>query len=693
MAKFCLPKKVADDFVSKLQDGTIDPEKMVSMTSEERNKFLSGIVGEENGKSANALFESKLMLKNQKRGMISWAENIMGVKPGVKRDIVSTIMRMDKVLSPEEGQMFMSDLAERKLGVSITAEEAKNISNLANKAEQLRSSIPENLPDGHPKRVEYGASNVELLDYVSKLKTDASKMKLKEYFSTKGFFRAINDTAGLAKAMKASLDDSAVFRQGWKTMFTNPGTWGKNAVKTFGDIGRSMKGEDVMKVIKAEVYSRKNAINGKYDMAKLEVGMNEEAYPTSVPERVPGLGRLFTASETAFKGFLMRMRADIFDKTVSMAERAGVNVNDAYELQGIGKLVNSITGRGDLGPLEKIGKNVNNVFFSPKLIKSHIDTLTAHTGQDMSKFAKKRAAINLAKIVSSTAVILGIAKALDKDSVDFDPRSSDFGKIKVGNTRFDVTGGMSSIVTLAARILPSKDETGNWGQYSKSSVTGKISKINSGTYGSMTALDVAVNFGSNKLSPMARLVLELAQQKDFNNNPITLVGEASNLLMPLPINTFQNLRSDPNSANILLAMIAEGMGISTNTYGTSKPKLQGFFNNKKVDTSIVTEVDRLSKVGEAPAIGDVNNLKDPKTFKTQTSLKNYRQFIRDFQSSYEKSFADEIKTADYKSLDDKEKGRTLEKLKMSVLQDTLDKYNYEPPESTSSASSSKGQSY
>lgn len=177
------------------------------------------------------------------------------------------------------------------------------------------------------------------------------------------------------------------------------------------------------------------------------------------------------------------MRADVFEKYYKMAEASGVNVNDPAQLKDIGKLVNSLTGRGYLGQAEKVAGVVNNIFFSPRFMKANIDTLTAHQlSQGVTPFVRKQAAKNLLKIATATAGILYTAEAIRPGSVDFDPRSTDFGKIKIGNTRFDVTGGMSSLVVLGARLLPTMHD-GVWGQYAKTS-TGKMTNLNDTAFGS-----------------------------------------------------------------------------------------------------------------------------------------------------------------------------------------------------------------
>ena len=166
---------------------------------------------------------------------------------------------------------------------------------------------------------------------------------------------------------------------------------------------------------------------------------------------------------------------------------------------------------------------------------------------------------------------MGVANVIKPGSAELDPRSADFGKIKVGNTRFDISGGMGSLITLAARLITMS---------SKSSITGGVYKLNSGKYGSQTGMDVATNFFENKLSPIGSLVKDLLKQTDFSGSPITVQGEASNLFMPLPITNAYELLKTPNAAPFLLGIIADGLGIATNTYAPKK-KTSNFLKTKK----------------------------------------------------------------------------------------------------------------
>lgn len=553
-ANFCLIPADATKFLDAIRNGQIDPEKLANMTSEERRTFFEGIVGE-SAKEVNALFESKLLLKNQQVGFASWAKKVSGITPEVRRDLFTKISKLDRVLNPAEEKAFLKDLASTRLGVDVTAQETKQIAQLSKAIDDAKTAM-----DQGGNRLDYGRAKVNLANYVNGLKQEAGKTSLKEIPGViknnplGSIAQGVSNVAGVSKSLKASLDDSALFNQGWKTLFTHPGVWQKNARQSFVDMYKTFGGKKVMDEISAEIMSRPTY--DKMIKAKLAIGNVEEAYPSQYPTKIPLLGKAFKASENAFEGFQYRTRADVFDKYLQIADKSGVNINDKAQLESIGKLVNSLTGRGYLGAGEKIANRVNNIFFSPRFLKSQVDFLTGHNLQKgVSPFVRKQAAINLVKVISGTAAVLGIARTLNPNSVELDPRSSNFGKIKIGNTTFTVSGGMAPVITLAARML----------EGSTKSSTGTVTSLDSGKFGQPTRKDVVYNFFEGKLSPISSVVKDIAKGKDFSGNPITVGGELSNLLLPLPIANYNELKSNPNSANTMLAMISDALGITTNT--------------------------------------------------------------------------------------------------------------------------------
>ncbi len=551
---FCLPKESTDKFLEAIKSGSLNPEKLAEASSAERRTVFAKLIGEQHAVDVNALFESKLLLKNQQQGMITWAKSVGGISPEVTRDLISKIEKLDKVLTPESEQAFLEDLAAKRLGTQVTMEEAQQIHQLSKNVQ----STKEALTNGGD-RLDYGRAKIALHNYVSDLKNSNGPSLFEKLKSPGG---VLNELAGTSKGLKASLDNSAIFRQGWKTLFTHPSTWLKNSAQSFVDLVRQFGGKAVMDEVQADIQSRPNF--DLYKKAKLDTGTTEEQFPSHLAEKIPVIGRAYKASEAAYTGFVYRMRADIFDKYIEIAKNAGVDITDKAQLQSIGKLVNSLTGRGDLGPVgEKAASAVNNLFFSPRFLKSNLDFLTAHQLQKgVTPFVRKQAAINLVKVITGTATVLAIANAIKPGSVETDPRSSNFGKIRINGTTFDVSGGMASILVLAAKTLS---------QSSKSSTTNKVTPLNSGKFGSQTVFDTWVDFASGKLSPIAGVVRDFAKGQDFSGNKATIPNEANQLLTPLPITNAIDLMKAKN-APVLAGMIADALGISVNPPNPPKKK-------------------------------------------------------------------------------------------------------------------------
>ena len=652
MAKFCLLPEYVDAFKKGLRDRQIDPAKLATLSSEERHAFLGNFVGKDNALQVNSLFESKLLLKNQKAGYITWAKKIGGITPETRRDLISRIEKMDRVLSPKEGEQFLRDLAETRLGVGVSETEAKTIFDLTQKVKETRVPEKEDLTfSSETERLNYGRSKVALMNYVNGLKEEAGKLNLLDRLKPTNYLKNVSDIAGNAKSIKASMDNSAIFRQGWKTLFTNPLIWQRNARKTFVDIFKTFGGKQVMDELNADIVSRPN-----YDRmvkAKLAVGTIEESFPGTVIEKVPLVNRVYKASENAFTGFIYRQRADIFDKYLEIAKKSGINIDDVDELKPIASMVNSLTGRGNFGKFEGSAVNAfNNVFFSPRFMKSQFDTLLHPlTGAGGSNFVRKQAAVNLLKVISGTATVLTIANAIKPNSVEWDPRSADFGKIKIGNTRFDVTGGMSSLITLAARLATMS---------SKSTTTGAVSPINSGKFGSTTGLDLVENFFENKAAPAVSVFRDILKGEDFKGNKPTLTSSLESAFLPIGVSTFKELNDDPNAANIVLAMIADGLGIGATNRAPQK----------------------------------TNWLKNPGAEIKQFQAKVGNQKVKEANEKYNKEYSqwlfDNTKGSKYKSLSDEEKQKIVsdkkEEIRNKIFKEYGFKYKQPPREKKKSGS-------
>lgn len=583
MANFCLPTAAVNKFTDALKSGKIDPYKLNQMTSEERRAIFEDIVGKNGAKQVNSEFETKMLLKNQKFAYTNWAKSVAGLKPAARSDLVAKIGKLDHVLNPDEEHGFLRDLASTKLGTNVTEDEARNIVKLSRAAQAAEAAPRSTLEDAAKKGftpnendLNYGRARYDLEKYVGGLKGNPKRLHLADFKThplqaTAKLPRAVAD---VSKSIGASLDDSFALRQGAKAFWTDFPRWQKAFRTSFVDL---VKGAKNAESAEREVNARVMA-DPYYDQAVKDglairnVKSVDDVFPTSAPGRIPVLGRAFNASEVAYSGFADNLRLGIYKNQLKLADGLGETLPPEVR-KNIAKEVNSLTGRGGFGKSEALANQANIAFYSLRFLKSNIDTLLLHPAGlgvgGVGSVAQKTAAKNLLKIIAGTAAVLGTANALKPGSVQTDPRSTDFGKIKIGDTRFEVTGGMDSLVTLASRVLSHS---------TKSASSGNVTQLNTGKFGSSTDLDVIMNYLTGKTSPVAGVGVSLLKGKTFSGAKPTVGNSVGGLVEPLNVANFTELKGDKNSANILAAVLADTLGVSTNTYKPTaggKPTFSG----------------------------------------------------------------------------------------------------------------------
>lgn len=539
----CIPKYVVNEFLTKIRNKELTPAMLMEMTSAKRVETFEKIFGMENAKDINYLFEQKMIMKNQIKGMINWVNKIKDLPNAKRKDLISKINKIDHYLKPVEEKAFYADLVEHKLGVAVTMSEAKEIATLAKKFQEAKTVE------------EKAIAEYDFKKYTDGLKLDVNP-RWEEWYKPKNWGKDVIEIAGIIKGIKASFDMSALLRQGLKVMVTHPKIWYKNAKQSFKDAFDSLKSEagaeQVERACVIEIMQRENYQNGIYKKYKLALGVFEEEFPSVLPKKTPSMiKKLYKASENAFNLFMYRTRADLFDLLYKAAENNGVATD------GLGSFVNSLTGRGDLGFAEPVAKAVNNIFFSPRFFKSNVDILTfGLLNKGRSNFVRKEAAKATLAYLAYMALVMAAVNAFDDDAVEEDPRSSDFGKIKIGNTRFDVSGGAANVAVLISRLMTKS---------SKSTVTGIVRELGN-AYGQQSVGDIFMNFVEGKLSPAAHLMLDIYRGYDFTGKPIDGKYLVMNGLLPIPLQNAIETFGEETATVYLAGIIADAFGIGTNTY-------------------------------------------------------------------------------------------------------------------------------
>jgi len=360
--------------------------------------------------------------------------------------------------------------------------------------------------------------------------------------------------ANIPRAIMASFDLSFGLRQGAFLAARHPILFSKAFMKQFSLFGSEKAFKALMESIaKDPLFGL--AQKGKLSLTELGSLMSkrEESAMSPWAEKIPGIGLGVRASARAYTGMANKFRFDIFKSMVKHAERLGRNPSKEMKLlTDITSLINCGTGRGSLGGLERAAVSLNAFFFSPRLMASRLTLLNPVYYVKLDPFVRKEALKSLFSFVGAGLTMIGIAKMAGA-KVGGDPRSADFGKIKIGNTRIDFWAGFMQYIVPATRLV-----TGQ----AVSSTTGKVMTLGEG-YRPLTRYEIVQRAIEYKQAPIFSFVTELLKGQTFAGKPISLPREVGKRFIPMAIQDIYDIMvEDPNLLPVSLLGIF-GVGLQT----------------------------------------------------------------------------------------------------------------------------------
>lgn len=170
MAKtLCIDRKVAAAMKESVRKGEIKIADLYNMDSAGRRAVFQKFASPDLAQFINAEFEGAMVSK-QKDALKKWAEKVF--TPAQKKSygyeaITKKIEQLEKlgVLNNKNSSQFLADLTAEKLGISVTPEEAKEISTRAAELEKLYDTPT---GDGLPP-VQYWTKRKEMEDYLQSI--------------------------------------------------------------------------------------------------------------------------------------------------------------------------------------------------------------------------------------------------------------------------------------------------------------------------------------------------------------------------------------------------------------------------------------------------------------------------------------------------------------------------------------------
>ncbi len=364
---------------------------------------------------------------------------------------------------------------------------------------------------------------------------------------------ALIDLANVPRAVMASFDISAPFRQG-ALLVTRKEFWGawKPMLKAFGSETYARAVEDVIrndKLIQDAIVSVNKGGPGLYISPfgrAGALGKREEAFISRIATSIPGVGR----SERAFVTFLNKLRADTYINTARKLARNGAGSDD---YRSLARWLNVATGRGSL-PDSQLAAASSAIFFSPRLLAARLQT--PFELKLATPAVRREVARDIVGFVGVGVGALTLLHLSGQASIELDPRSSDFGKGKIGSVRYDPWGGFQPIARYIAQFITGTRKTTGTGDILPAGREQTIGR-----------------FAQSKLAPVPGLVLDLFRGQTFLGEsvgftPTRETGEAVvSRLVPLFIQDVGEAAREEGLVGVLMGLPG-ATGISVQAFTT-----------------------------------------------------------------------------------------------------------------------------
>ena len=356
------------------------------------------------------------------------------------------------------------------------------------------------------------------------------------------------------RTLKATADMSMTFRQGLMLFARRPLTSSKafvGGVKSFFSEYNADQIDNALRSDPKHYIREKSGLFLAEPDSKLTA--REEFFQAKWIEKVPVLGQIIKASNRHATAFLNLQRVGAFDQFAEAYPNATQG-----ELKAWANWVNVATGRGDLGKAAGAANALSLVIFSPRFAASRIQT----PFMVFKNWKEPRVRKEIAKDYATVATIGGLVLALAAFAgfeVGLDPRSPDFGKIKIGNTRIDIWGGVQQPIRLITRIgMAVTDRVG---------LTGKDLTKSEKDFDPVEAIG---RFAAFKLAPSVTVTRELLTGKTMVGEEVSPTESMANSVLPLMFNDVADAYKSGGAGTAALSGGLSFLGVGVGTYENTR---------------------------------------------------------------------------------------------------------------------------
>ena len=333
---------------------------------------------------------------------------------------------------------------------------------------------------------------------------------------------AVMEVINAPRTLAASYDLSSPFRQGFILGAGHPEEFAKS-------FWQMMKAASSDKALKAITETRRadpafSKFVDEWGLYYADTGPSarladvQEEFIGRMVQKLPVIGKGVEISERAYVTFLNELRYRLMKDAFNEASLVGKPLTEV-EGRALAAFFNHATGRGTISNerLNSLMPVVSSVFFSPRLqlsrVQAPVDLLRAPTSRVRKEIARN--------LVSSVALAVSVLYLVDhrwgdqpEVEVETDARSPDFGRIRIDESRLDVSAGYQPIMRYAWQAITEERKKAG------STAEARFPDAGEELISDVEWQEVVGRFIRSKLAPVPSLVMDIMQGENIVGEPV-----------------------------------------------------------------------------------------------------------------------------------------------------------------------------
>ena len=675
--KKSIQRRVVENYIGEkkaVRERTSVPiDDIIKMQEKPQLEFLKKLMPEDNAILAQKQIQEK-------------SQSTIEKEINKKLETMTNLRDFNKYLDKKAEQ-----IAAIKEGAQLHPDETHQIMQNVKNVQDAKAKMEAN-PKDKQARLDYGMARQDANNYLEELKSRIPATSLENF----------NNVNAILMQAKLSFDLGITTLQSGQVLYR------KGTYESLGQGVKNVFSKQEERIMKADILSNEwydlsqSLGSGKslrlpifeHNVSKMEeIGAFNKLNTVTKNKYTKAVGGTLNEAYSTLERFsvstsMNRMNyfAELMEKRKNQLVKQGLKGEKLdkqllKEANDTAKVVNKLTSSSNLGALESQSDALRVVFLAARLAKSHLEAITVNPYLIAEHYTTKAANIlresagkpikatrysdilihehmkSTASIVAISGSLMMLFSSLGYE-VQTNPFSSQFGKVKIGDTYRDLTLGFGSYISLVARELSGLTVTQE-GVYKKiddqnvidwyASLQGKEANLPQATdmYGKpISRGSVAVDFMRKRFSIIPGIISDLAFKQTVMGKTPTVKEETIGQITPLIAGDFWDAAHDTKTNGFEKALVSIMSFIGQSGYTAQEQEW------------------------------DVESLKTKEQFKKEVGAEDFKKANKEYNDAVSAKVAELKKDPEFKAMNNMDKASTLTSAKKRILANIYSEYGF-----------------